>query len=448
MRFINLTGRNEIGANCYFLEIEDRGFILDAGLHPKLAGFTALPELEWIRDEIIHGILLTHCHLDHIGSLPVVMREHPAVPVYMTQACYQLSPIVLHNSCNVMIKERDEKHIREYPLFGHREVDELLERWFTLRYKDPEKIAGGSIECTLFDAGHVLGSAGVQLKGKTESFFYTGDINFTPQTITLPADFPEESPDVLVIETTRGAQAATEGKTRQTEIERLGRRLKEVFDRGGSVLIPCFALGKQQEVLAILHQIMTQGLIERKTVFFGGLGKQFSQLYDKLAPHTRRLLPDLQFFDDMDLAVFARGESDSIKLGGGKIFAVSAGMMTAPTHSFVIGQRMLQTENNAIFFVGYLDPESPAGLIKAAGRGGKVKLGRDIPEQTVRCDMDSFDLTTHANREDILNYILKVKPKTTILVHGDPTASEWFGDQLDKQNMKWIIPTPGKEYHL
>src|SRR6516225_11818028 len=128
MRFVNLTRRTEIGANSYFLELEGRKLVIDAGLHPKEENEAALPIYRLVPDGSLDAIVLSHAHQDHVGSLPVLMRRQPQAPVFMTEATRQLSDVMLHNSVNVMTKKRDEG-ITEYPLFSHREVDVAVKRW-------------------------------------------------------------------------------------------------------------------------------------------------------------------------------------------------------------------------------------------------------------------------------------------------------------------------------
>ena len=133
MRFINLTRQTEIGANSYYLELDGKKLVLDAGLHPKQEGDAALPHYRSIPDGSIDAILISHAHQDHIGSLPVLMRRQPQARVFMTHATAKLSDVMLHNSVNVMSRQRDELRIPNYPaLYTSRSRSRfrtLAERW-------------------------------------------------------------------------------------------------------------------------------------------------------------------------------------------------------------------------------------------------------------------------------------------------------------------------------
>src|SRR5881396_2033300 len=125
MRIINLNPATDIGASAWFVEIEGHRLLLDAGTHPKHEGRDSLPLYKVIAKEEVEAIALTHCHHDHVGSLPVALRHFPKAHVLMTELSYFLVERVLHNSVNVMTRQRDELGIKEYPLFSHDEVDEI-----------------------------------------------------------------------------------------------------------------------------------------------------------------------------------------------------------------------------------------------------------------------------------------------------------------------------------
>src|SRR6201996_6965400 len=127
MILTNLTRSNEIGANSYLLDFGPDGrIVLDAGMHPRREGLAGLPRLEKLPFDSVDTILVSHAHHDHTGALPLLMREHPGARVYMTEATYFLAEPLLHNSVQVMLKQKAEKGIAEYPLFSHRELDDLV----------------------------------------------------------------------------------------------------------------------------------------------------------------------------------------------------------------------------------------------------------------------------------------------------------------------------------
>ena len=122
MKLIDLNRDGGIGANSLFVQIGELNVLVDCGLHPKKAGRSATPDLTPLRGKTLDLIIITHCHLDHIGSLPVLLRGQPDAPVIMTTSSRMLIERMLHNSANVMMRQREEDAIPDYPLFTHDEV--------------------------------------------------------------------------------------------------------------------------------------------------------------------------------------------------------------------------------------------------------------------------------------------------------------------------------------
>src|SRR5579884_4516796 len=114
--------------------MEGHRLLMDAGTHPKREGRASMPMLGLIKDEDVDAVAISHCHHDHVGSLPVALRYFPRAHVMMSELSYFLIERVLHNSVNVMTRQRDEAGIREYPLYSHDEVDEIAALFQGLKY--------------------------------------------------------------------------------------------------------------------------------------------------------------------------------------------------------------------------------------------------------------------------------------------------------------------------
>ena len=125
-------------------------------------------------------------------------------------------------------------------------------------------------------------------------------------------------------------------------------------------------------------------------------------------------------------------------------------MMTPKTLSNVFARRVLEEPKHSIFFVGYADPVSPAGVLRAAKPGDMVALDPDEPAQELRCRMETFQFSAHASRESIVAYVQKLAPKKVVLVHGDPAAVEWIRATIAAAlpEAEVIVPTPGVEMEL
>jgi len=454
MRIRNLNPGDDIGASAWWVDLDQHRLLLDAGTHPKREGHDSLPLYGQVEGNELDAIAISHCHHDHVGSLPVAVRHFPQAHVLMSELSYFLIERVLHNSVNVMIRQRDEAGVRDYPLYTHDEVDDLAARFQGFRYNREiewaahHKTRGGRPSPTLefHDAGHTLGSAGIMVRAARETLFYTGDVCFGDQTILKGARFEDISSDVLLMETTRGSHASPPGFSREAELARLLAAIQRVLKARGSVLIPAFALGRTQEVLAQLALWMRAGQLRPQAIYIGGLGRVFTEIYDLEAHRTHRQHSNLQLHEALDLAVLDKGQLETMKLGGGRILVLTAGMMSEHTAAHDLALRLFGDARHAIFFVGYADPDTPGGRLKASQPGVPFRFSASAGTVTRVCEVAQFDLTAHANREDLLEFVEAVAPRTVVLGHGDPAARAWFEAALRERRprLRLLVPGPGE----
>jgi len=427
-------------------------------MHPKNTGDDALPLFNAIADRDVEAVLISHGHQDHIGTLPLGMRRFSSARVFMTEATAEIGSVLLHNSVNVMTRQREEIGELSYPLFTHRETDRASERWRWCPLRQPMSIAGEraprrekhALAFEFFDAGHVLGSTGIMLRSEGRNVFYTGDVNFDDQTIMEAAAFPEEKIDVLIMECTRGDHAKPEGWTRASEERRFSEALRTAFERDACVLIPVFALGKTQEILAMLYKFRRQRLLPEFPIYIGGLSSKFTDIYDRRTYTTRRQMPRLKLMRDVAPFILNDETVRDTPVRGGRVYVLSSGMMIPKTLSNVFARRIIENPIHSIFFVGYANPESPAGILRDAGIGGEVALDPNKPRQQIRCNIEQFQFSAHATRESLIHYAAKTSPNKILLVHGDPSAVEWMRDTLSNKlpGSEIIVPTPGAELEL
>ena len=451
MRITNLNPEDAIGASAWLVSMGEHGILLDAGTHPKREGLEALPLYAKAGELPVDAIAVSHCHHDHIGSLPVALRYFPHARVYMTESSYLIAERVLHNSVNVMLRHREEKGIREYPLYTHEDVEDYDPVMEGIPYRkqifwgahNPKDRKGPSLE--FYDAGHVLGSAGVMLRASDKQVFYSGDVCFHDQTIQRKAQFDDVRCDTLILETTRGAAETPPGFTRPLELERLTTTIENVLARKGCVLIPAFALGRTQEILAHLALLMRSERLKPQTIYLGGLGRVFSELYDVESHRANRALTDLKLTQELELQV-AKNDLARMPLGAGKIFVMTSGMLNENTASHDLAIRLMAEARHSIMFVGYTDPDSPGGRLRASELGKPFILSGQGGECTRKCDVEHFDLTAHALREDLLSFALATQAKTIVLGHGDPAARQWFANQIStaRPGLRIVSPLPGE----
>ncbi len=453
MRITDLNREGGIGSNALFIELGAFNFVVDSGLHPKLAGIEAMPDFSQLDDKIVHFVIITHCHLDHIGSLPILLRRHPDARVFMSHASHMLVARMLHNSCNVMKRQKKEHNIKEYPLFDHDDVDLISDRFEVLPYNKRLNLYEGNdeLEIILHAAGHVAGAGGFEIEHNGRNFFFTGDVLFDDQRILPGARFPEEKVfDTIVIETTRGETQRPEGKSRAEEIERLLATIRHTLERGGSVLIPVFALGRMQETLTIINDAIKAGDLPSCRIFGAGLGLDLADYMDQIAKRVGQVNFSRKVIKELRLKRPPRNLKPGREPPEQGIYVLSSGMMVEHTPSYAMAASLLSQQRNAICFVGYCDPDTPGGKLLETNPGETFVFEAYDYQTPVRAQIERFELSGHADREELLEFALDAKPKNVVLTHGDPGARAWFQDALSvaDQHLNVVDPQPLKTIEI
>ena len=452
MKLIDLNGDGGIGANSLYLQLGDFHLVIDSGLHPKKVGRIAAPNLRPLQGVQLDLIFITHCHLDHIGSLPLLMRAQPNTPVLMTLPSRMLIERMLHNSANVMVREREEKGIADYPLFTHEEIDRVAPRLFPHQFNHPKKFSGArdEIEFTFHSAGHIAGAAGIELVHKHRRIFVTGDVLFNVQRILDGAKFPKGHFDTLVTETTHGANEKPPGHERSGEMIRLIDTINATLQRGGSVLIPVFALGRMQEILAILHDARKFNRLADAPIFASGLGMDLCDYFDDIARKTGLVHFTRTIVKELKVKKSPRDLVPGKEPPTQGIYVVSSGMMVANTASYILASCLAGNPKHSICFVGYCDPDTPGGQLLAAHHGDQFLFDAVNVKTRIRAHIERFEFSGHATRDELLNYAVQCNPRSIVLTHGDPPARAWFAGQLKGKlpKAKVLDPVPLQTYQV
>ena len=446
-----LGGAEEIGANCTYISIEGTGIFIDAGLHPRDRSVAAFPAVDLLEHRPTDVAFITHAHTDHIGALPYVMRRFPHLRAIMTHATRDISHIMLPNGARLLRNEITSDIPREHLEFYDRTaIDQLRHAFEALPYREPLEFRGysgrSSVRASFHWAGHILGSAGVLLESGGFSILHTGDTMFDHQTVIPRAQLPRHHVDVLVMESTNGATEHT--PSRREERKRLARYINMITERNGSVLFPCFALGKMQEMVVMLSSMMRGGEIPYMPLHTGGMGTRISKVYDAFCYSDPMMSPGLEISDTAQEPIIRDEIHRGPYLKTPSLVLASSGMLNAGTLSYNLAQLWMARPNFGIAFIGYQHPTTPGYALSMSERKQPFDLaGRRVSRS---CEVERFRFSAHASRESLIEFATDVRPSTLVLMHGEPEACDSLALDLRERmpGMRICIPRLGVPYQL
>jgi len=456
MKFLALGDTDGIGASCHFLDLNGSGIALDAGTDPQRDGPDSLPRFDWVgdrADSYVDHTLVTHAHHDHMGSLPVLVRRFPHAMAHMTDATKKLLDILLPASARLQEKRRDRGETTHEPLFTEDELEALHHLYLTHDLGQGFDLTGpkgqSSVTGRFFSAGHILGSAGVELQfeegGRDRRVFYTSDTNMQAQTIIPGGEYPD-STDVLILESTQGAEPEAAATSRPEERDRFRKTLSQVLAREGTALIPVFVMGRAQEILVLLGQLKREGAIPADVpIYTAGSMRAIAGVYDDTRTTTPRVDASDEVYAVDQERVPYESEAKREILDGPGIMVVSSGMMIEPTLSNVLARRMVENEDDAVLLVGHPAEGTPARRLQdaaAEGDGAPVMLADGHGPQPVYCTVERFRFSGHSDRRELLSLVERMTPETVLLIHGDPDAKDWMAAHIKEAHPETEVHRP------
>ena len=404
------------------IEMGGRRVLVDCGV---AQGAEAL---DWSFDEAaldVDAVVLTHGHNDHVGSLPTLVERGFDGPIYGTPATLKIARVVLEDGLGLQgFSAGESGRMLE-------QIDKLLR---PLRYDTTESL-GGQLELAYRDAGHILGSASVELTSSESRVICSGDLGRPDSPLlrdyntTWNAGRPV---DLVLMESTYGDE---EHRHHHGDVEReLERILLRAIERRGHVLVPAFAIGRTQCLLYHLNNLVEARRIPPLPVAVDspmGVGvtqtySDFSRLFDKES--LTKIAAGDDPLDFPQLYAVRRHEHSRrlTEMPGPLLIIASSGMCTGGR---IVGhlRRLLPLDQTTVLFVGYQAEGTPGRAIqRAATRGGRVWL--DHEEVRVRAEVETLGgLSAHADRRELARW-LKAIPnvRQVALHHGEPKAQRGF----------------------
>ena len=446
LTFIGAT--HEVTGSCYYLEAAGRKFLVDCGMEqgPDYYENTEIP----VAPGELDFVLLTHAHMDHSGNLPAIYAKGFQGPIYATDATCHLCDIMLRDSAHIQMFEaewRNRKGRREgkpefVPAYTMEDAMGVIKNFVHCPYNKVITPAEG-ISVRFIDAGHLLGSASIELtiqEGEDkETIVFSGDIGNTNQPLIKDPEYLHHA-DYVVMESTYGDRSHGE---KPDYVQLLASIIQETFDRGGSLIIPSFAVGRTQEMLYFIRQIKADGLVHG----FDG----FKVYVDSpLANEATTIFSEHQYdcFDEEAMELIKKG-INPISFPGMKISVTSddsrainfdedpkviisaSGMCDAGRIKHHL-KHNLWNEKNTILFVGY---QAVGTLGRKLVEGAEcVKIfGESI---MVNAKIECLQgISGHADMNGLLAWLhgFEKKPERIMVVHGEDHVTDSFAELASKE---------------
>ncbi len=446
MKISFLGGAMEVGGSCIYFRVDKYGILMDAGIRQ---GNTKdpIPDFFTIQEQGgIDAIIISHAHLDHIGTLPIISKAYPQAKIYMTNMTLDLIRVLLYDSLKIMDRREDE-----LPYYSEVDVRNMMERIHPLRYETPMKILD-DLTLTLYQAGHIAGAACVYLDSREGSIFYSGDFATFSQRTIEGAKIPKLRPDVAILESTYGNRLHA---NRQAEENRLVELVQQCVKNNMKILIPAFALGRAQEVLLILRKAMSDGAIGKIPVYVDGMVRDINSMYYRNPSYLKNLLAkriwkgNEPFYTEEIRAVLPNeSRNDLLEKDGPAVFVASSGMLTGGP-SMLYAKKIATMENGCIIITGYQDEESPGRALLNLLEETEKRMTIDGITIPVKCRIEQVGLSAHGDKSEIEMMVDRLSARRVFLVHGDREAINDVGKSLSEDFTRHIyMPNCGESFDL
>ena len=431
----SLGAAGTVTGSKHLLEADGRRILVDCGM---FQGLKVLRERNWaplaIPPDSIDAVVLTHAHLDHSGYLPKLVRDGFRGPVYCSSATADLCDILLKDSARIAENDAEyanrrghTKHKPALPLYTVRDAEAALKQLKPIAFETETSVEGGA-KMQLRRAGHILGAATVEFNWQGRGIVFSGDLGRYDD-VFMPDPAPVNAADYVVVESTYGDRI----HPKNDPMEALGAVVERTVRRGGTVVIPAFAVGRTQVLLYHLWMLKRAGRIQSVPIFLDS--PMAINATELLCGH----LDDHRFSAETceqscAIATYVRDVEDSKAIVSNpmpKIVIAGSGMATGGRvlhHIKAFGPEA----KNTILFAGY-QAVGTRGARLLAGENEIKMFGQWIP---IRAEIANLpELSAHADADEIIRWLsgFEKPPRRTFIVHGEPDASDALRVRIERE---------------
>lgn len=423
-----LGGFREVGRSALLVEVDETKLLLDCGVKPGASTLSQeFPALWEVDVDRLDAVVITHAHLDHCGALPYLFKYGYRGPVYCSRPTQMLMALILLDYLDVVSREG---RVLPYDL---KDVKTALLHTIPLNYGEVTDIAP-NVRLTLYNAGHILGSAMAHLHiGEgMYNIVYTGDFKFAKTRLLEASAYVFPRLEALIMESTYGAPEDVMPLRQQTE-EAFIQALNRALARGGKVLIPVLSVGRAQEIMLVLVEAISRGLMSSVPIYVEGMVQEATAIHtayiEELAREVRNEViyeEKNPFLSENFITVKGRNARPSVVEGEPCVIMATSGMLNAgPAVEYF--KLMAPDERNSLIFVSYQAEGTLGRRVRDGAKEVALAGPNGRPEVVqVKCEVVSIDgFSGHSDRRQLLKFMQQVvpKPSKVLICHGEAAKS-------------------------
>lgn len=437
----------QVGRSCFLLHTSNSKVLLDCGINPAISdGPEKYPYLDVseIGDiNSIDAVIVSHAHLDHSGLVPYLYKMGYRGPCYMTAPTRDIAALLQLDLIGVAYKKA------QFPLYKAEDIKEMVRHSICLDYGEVTDITP-DVRITLYNAGHVLGSAQVHINigNGLHNFVYTGDTKYAKTRLLDAANNRFPRVETIQLESTYGSKNDVLPPLREVE-ERFLEIVNEAISKKGKVLLPELGLGHAQETMLRVEEAIHSGKLPKIPVYIDGMIWDINAIHtaypDFLSANVRNQVfqDNNPFLSDIFKRIGSAAERKLVIEGGPCIIIATSGMLVGGA-SVEYFRNLAENPNNVILFGCYQAVGSLGREVKDGAK--EVNLGKDYDNGLLKVNLrveTMYGLSAHSGRNELLQYVSRMipRPKKVIINHGEISKSLDLASTLYRSNkVETVVP--------